>query len=100
MSADEIMNVFSASPDFDESKSRYQIDHITGEISGTVYSPPECSTMKSYGICFNEDGLCRKEWMTHPLKYYKVKDKSSKKGKKKKKEEKDEPSQDRSTPQP
>ncbi|UCF08260.1 MAG: DNA primase large subunit PriL [Thermoplasmata archaeon] len=79
MSADEIMGVFSASPDFDESKTRYQIDHITGEISGTVYSPPECSTMKSYGICFGEDGLCRKEWMTHPLKYYRVKDKSAKK---------------------
>jgi len=88
MSADEIMKVFSASPDFDESKTRYQIDHITGEISGTVYSPPECSTMKSYGICFDEDGLCRKEWMTHPLKYYKVKDKGGKKGKRKEKEEK------------
>lgn len=87
MSAEEIMKVFSASPDFDESKTRYQIEHITGEISGTVYSPPECSTMKSYGICFKEDGLCRKEWMTHPLKYYKVKDKGSKKGKKKEKGE-------------
>ncbi len=44
--------------------------------------------MKSYGICFNEDGLCRKEWMRHPLKYYKIKDKGGKKGKKKEKEEK------------
>ncbi len=94
MSADGIMNVFSASPDFDESKTRYQIDHITGEISGTVYSPPECSTMKSYGICFDEDGLCRKEWLTHPLKYYKIKDKSGKKGKRKEKEDTAESSQE------
>ena len=95
MSADEIMGVFSASPDFDESKTRYQIDHITGEISGTVYSPPECSTMKSYGICFDEDGLCRKEWMTHPLKYYKIKDRGGKKDRKKDKEEEAKPKQEK-----
>jgi DNA primase large subunit len=81
MSAEEILKLFSSSPDFDEDKSRYQIEHITGEISGTEYNPPECSTMKSYGICFDEDALCRKEWMTHPLKYYRVKDKGKKKEK-------------------
>lgn len=79
MSSDEIIHMFGSSPDFDESKTRYQIQHITGEISGTEYTPPECSTMKSYGICFGEDGLCKKEWMTHPLKYYRVKDKGAKK---------------------
>jgi len=89
MSADEIMQLFSTSPDFDESKTRYQIDHITGKISGTEYTPPECSTMKSYGICFGEDNLCRKEWMTHPLKYYRIKDRGTKgKGKKEPKEKK------------
>ncbi len=87
MSSDEILQLFSTSPDFDESKTRYQIDHITGKISGTEYTPPECSTMKSYGICFGEDNLCRKEWMTHPLKYYRVKDRGTKgKGKKEPKE--------------
>jgi DNA primase large subunit len=80
MNADEILKLFGTSPDFDVDKSRYQIEHITGEISGTEYKPPECSTMKSYGICFNEDSLCKKEWMTHPLKYYTLKDKSKKKG--------------------
>lgn len=79
MSSDEIIRLFAASPDFDESKTRYQIEHITGKISGTEYTPPECSTMKSYSICFGEDRLCKKDWMTHPLKYYRVKDKGSKK---------------------
>ena len=87
MSSDEILALFASSPDFDESKTRYQIEHITGKISGTEYTPPECSTMKSYGICFGEDSLCRKEWMTHPLKYYRIKDKGSKREKTKTKGE-------------
>jgi DNA primase large subunit len=86
MSAEEILKLFGTSPDFDEDKSRYQIEHITGLISGTEYTPPECSTMKSYGICFDEDNLCKKEWMTHPLKYYRTKDKGKKKHKQKPKE--------------
>jgi len=73
MNSDEVLSTFSTAPDFDESKSRYQIQHITGEISGTEYTPPECSTMKSYGICHEPDSLCGLEWMTHPLTYYKVK---------------------------
>lgn len=73
MNSDEVLETFSTAPDFDESKSRYQIQHITGEISGTEYTPPECSTMKSYGICYDPDPLCEKEWMNHPLKYYRYK---------------------------
>jgi DNA primase large subunit len=44
--------------------------------------------MKSYGICYGEDNLCRKEWMTHPLKYYRTKDKGSKKKKTKTEDDK------------
>jgi len=75
MNANKIIELFSTAPDFDPSKSEYQIRHITGEISGTKYTPPECSTMKSYGNCYNPDQLCEKEWMTHPLKYYRNKKK-------------------------
>ena len=73
MDSDGILSTFAMSADFDESKSRYQIQHITGEISGTEYTPPECSTMKSYGICFDPDDLCERDWMVHPLTYYRVK---------------------------
>ncbi len=83
MNSDEVLETFSSAPDFDESKSRYQIQHITGEISGTEYTPPECSTMKSYGICYDPDSLCKKEWMTHPLTYYKAKGKRFKKASRK-----------------
>ncbi len=69
---DGIIALFSQSPDFDESKSSYQIKHITGELSGTDgYTPPECSTMKTNGICFDPDSLCAK--INHPLNYYRVK---------------------------
>ena len=74
MSYEEILSVFAESPDFDESKSEYQIKHITGALSGGEgYTPPECATMKTNGICFNPDSLCQQEWMTHPLKYYRAK---------------------------
>ncbi len=73
---EDIIKVFAESPDFDESKSEYQIKHIMGEISGGEgYSPPECKTMKTNGLCFNPDTLCEQEWMNHPLKYYRTKSK-------------------------
>ncbi len=77
---DDIIKVFAESPDFDESKSQYQIRHIMGEISGGEgYSPPECKTMKTNGLCYNPDKLCEQEWMTHPLKYYRTKAKDAQK---------------------
>ena len=73
MDSEQILTLFAQSPDFDASKSSYQIRHITGELSGQEYTPPECSTMKSYGICFNPDNLCNSEYMNHPLTYYRIK---------------------------
>ena len=81
MSAEDILAVYSASPDFDPSKARYQVEHITGEGSGTEYTPPECETMKTHGLCPGPDELCRRDWMSHPLTYYRVKDKDEKKRK-------------------
>ncbi|MFQ5986744.1 MAG: DNA primase regulatory subunit PriL [Thermoplasmata archaeon] len=68
---EEIYQIFASVPDFRESVTRYQIEHITGQISGTVYTAPECSTMQSYGICPGPDQLCLT--ITHPLSYYRVK---------------------------
>ena len=75
MTNDEIVAVFSSSPDFKEQLARYQIDHITGKSSGIEYLPPECDTMKSRGVCFDPDSLCNRKWMHHPLTYYRVKGK-------------------------
>ena len=79
MDSNAILATFAMSADFDENKSRYQIQHITGEISGTEYTPPECNTMRSYGICFDPDDLCNRDWMVHPLTYYRMKGKKPRK---------------------
>jgi len=67
MNVDEVVGVFSRSPDFDEEKTRYQVEHIAGK-GGTAYKPPSCATMATYGNCPGMDGLCR--WVSHPLSYY------------------------------
>ena len=67
-----IIAIFAVSPDFNEAVSEYQIKHITGELNGTEgYTPPECATMKTNGICFNPDPLCDR--IKHPLNYYRIK---------------------------
>ncbi len=74
MNSDQILTLFSQSPDFDESKSSYQIRHITGELNGSDgYTPPECSTMKTNGICFEPDNLCNNDKVNHPLTYFRIK---------------------------
>lgn len=70
----DIVKVFSESPDFDESKSEYQVKHILGEINGNDgYSVPDCKTMRSNSICTDMDELCDMDTMTNPLKYYRKK---------------------------
>ncbi|MBP2030266.1 DNA primase large subunit [Methanohalophilus levihalophilus] len=70
MTVDEIIDLFNVSPDFDEEKTRYQIEHIAGS-SGDQYTPPSCSTMKTYGNCHGADDLCKR--INHPLNYYRRK---------------------------
>lgn len=67
MTVDEVVGVFNTSPDFNEEKTRYQVEHIAGR-GGTAYRPPSCATMATYGNCPGEDRLCR--WVNHPLSYY------------------------------
>lgn len=77
----EIIKVFSTAPDFEEEKTRYQIEHITGSSSYTAYTPPGCDKMRTYGICPSDkiDELCKKT--RHPLSYYKTKWKQQKREK-------------------
>lgn len=67
MTVDEVTSLFNTSPDFDQEKTRYQVEHIAG-ASGTRYKPPACATMATYGNCPGEDELCRR--VRHPLSYY------------------------------
>lgn len=54
LDSEDILNLFRASSDFKESLASYQIHHIMGDISGTRYTPPSCSTMQTYGICLKD----------------------------------------------
>ena len=78
MDIDEILRLFSKSPDYNEERSRYQIEHITGKISGTEYNTPGCSSIKTWGLCPVEkmDDTCRR--VSHPLAYYRYKWRSKK----------------------
>lgn len=67
MSPEEVIALFNTSPDFDQERTRYQVEHIAG-ASGTKYRPPSCATMATYGNCPGEDELCRR--IRHPLSYY------------------------------
>ncbi len=73
---EDIMKVFATAPDFNEAMTKYQVEHITGGISKKEYEVPKCSTLQAYGLCVKDiadDPLCKKEWMSHPLLYYKIK---------------------------
>jgi DNA primase large subunit len=67
MTPDEVIALFATSPDFDQDRTRYQVEHIAG-ATGTRYKPPACATMATYGNCPGEDDLCRR--IRHPLSYY------------------------------
>lgn len=80
MSKDEIMQLFTKAPDFDEKLTEYQVSHIIGERSGKEYSTPKCKTMESYGLCVKyevNDRLCLQNFLTHPVLYYKIKKKKN-----------------------
>ena len=54
--ADEetIVDAYRGAPDFDESITRYQVEHITHRDGGRGYEPPECGTLRSHGLCARE----------------------------------------------
>jgi DNA primase large subunit len=85
LTTQDIIDLFNTAPDFDEEKSRYQIDHITGEGSSTSYKPPGCDKLKTYGLCPSEeiDEICKKT--NHPFSYYSYRWKLSKKKREKSK---------------
>ncbi len=62
---DRVVDVFRTAPDFDEDKTRYQVEHIAGRRGkGQEYSCPSCDTMRSYGLCSWECGV------SHPIEFY------------------------------
>ena len=74
MPSENVIELFKSFSDYNERLTRYQIEHIAGERgSRTRYTPPQCTTLQTHGVCTNSDGLCRR--VRHPLAYYKRKQK-------------------------
>jgi len=72
LSTNDILKIFSTAPDYQEERTRYQVEHIAGDISSTKYKPPGCDKMRTYGLCPTDlvDDLCKRK--RHPLSYYKA----------------------------
>jgi len=81
MNTNEILKLFSTAPDYQEDKTRYQVEHITGGSSSTSYKSPGCDKMRTYGLCPVDkmDDLCKT--IRHPLSYYSQRWKQEKKNK-------------------
>ncbi len=72
VSEEDIVKTFKAATDFDEKKTRYQVEHIAGRRGAKrKYTPPRCETLKTHGVCVNPDDLCKQ--IKHPLTYYRRK---------------------------
>ncbi|MCW4006563.1 MAG: DNA primase large subunit PriL [Candidatus Bathyarchaeota archaeon] len=72
MPSEKVAEVFKTFSDYNARLTLYQVEHIAGERgSGTKYTPPSCSTLKTHGVCTNPDQLC--QHIRHPLVYYKRK---------------------------
>ena len=58
-SADEIVALFPKAPDFKQSVTRYQVEHIAGIKGGkTKYSVPSCRTLQTHSFCFKDPIKC------------------------------------------
>ncbi|MEM2896184.1 MAG: DNA primase large subunit PriL [Candidatus Bathyarchaeia archaeon] len=69
---DEVIKIFMDITDFDERKTRYQVEHIAGIRGSKIkYVPPKCTTLKTHGLCTQPDQICIR--IKHPVRYYKVK---------------------------
>jgi DNA primase large subunit len=78
-----IVDAYRGAPDFDESITRYQVEHITLRDGGKGYAVPECDTLRSHGLCARDgdptapqeldrarDPRCFDPRLRHPLQYY------------------------------
>jgi DNA primase large subunit len=72
MTPEDVLKFFRSVSDFNERLTRYQVEHIAGTRgSGTRYTPPNCSTLRTHGICISPEPECR--GAVNPLVCYKKK---------------------------
>ncbi len=68
LSLDDIIRLFSRSPDFDERITRYQLGHIAGERGGKRYLTPSCTKIMSMGLCVKDES-CDDLKIKNPIAY-------------------------------
>ena len=79
---EKVVDIFSTLPDFDRKKTTYQVEYAKRKN----YTPYQCSTLKSLGLCMAEkykDELCKdgygstepteRKKLKHPLAYIRIK---------------------------
>lgn len=75
MTSEDVFKFFRSVSDFNERMTRYQVEHIGGTRgSGTKYTPPNCATLQTHGICLSQEPECK--GAKNPLVCYKRKLKS------------------------
>ena len=67
-SVDDIMALFPKAPDFKQSVTKYQVEHIAGLKGGhTRYSVPSCKTLQTHSFCFKDPIKCYE--ITSPIQF-------------------------------
>ena len=67
-SVDDIVALFPKAPDFKQSVTRYQVEHLAGLKGGrTRYRVPSCATLQTHSFCFKDPIKCY--GITNPLQY-------------------------------
>lgn len=74
LSREECSSFFVNAPDYKAETTEYQVN----QLYSTEYTPEKCDTLRLHARCpvasgLVDDQLCRREWLTHPLKYVRAK---------------------------
>ena len=72
LNREQTCSFFANAPDYDSETTAYQVN----QIYEREYTPHGCATLKTNARCpvqLGEDRLCDQEWLTHPLKYIRAK---------------------------
>jgi len=75
LSQEQTCSFFANAPDYNAETTGYQVN----QIYEREYTPHGCSALKTSARCPvqpGDDRLCDQEWMTHPLKYLRAKQRS------------------------
>ena len=75
MSREQTCSFFANAPDFNADTTSYQVNHVYERD----YTPHGCAALKTSARCPvqpGDDRLCDQEWMSHPLKYIRAKQRS------------------------